>query len=165
LGYFNHPFIFEKTFSLTRTIFSFSPLGYFSHPFLSRIFFFSPLGYFYPFSSRILFHSHRQFFFLSIGLFLSVFIQNFFSFTRTIFLSLHWAILAIRFCSRRFLHSHGQFVRAATRRLGESKKGGHQDLPTNHDQLALHPIELGTAGDCLTRVIRVGGCVVCPTNV
>ncbi len=45
------------------------------------------------------------------------------------------------------------------------KKGGHQDLPTNHDQLALHPIELGTAGDCLTRVIRVGGCVVCPTNV
>jgi len=49
--------------------------------------------------------------------------------------------------------------------LESLKKGGHRDLPTNHDQLALHPIELGTAGDCLTRVIRVGGCVVCPTNV
>jgi hypothetical protein len=27
------------------------------------------------------------------------------------------------FFSRKLFHSHGQFVRAATRRLGESKKG------------------------------------------
>ncbi len=60
------------------------------------------------FCPEFFFHSPRIFFFLSIGLFPSVFHPNFFSFTRTIFLSLHWAI-SIRFHPEFFFHSHGQF--------------------------------------------------------
>jgi hypothetical protein len=132
LGYF-HPFSSRIYFQFTWTIFFSLHLAIFAIRFCSRRFF----------------YSHGQFFFLSIGLFPSVFIQNLFSihmdnfffsplgyfairfcsrrfflFTQTIFLSLHWAILTIRFFSRKLFHSHGQFVRAATRRLGESKKGG-----------------------------------------
>jgi len=61
------------------------------------------------FLSRIFFHSHGIFFFLSIGLFPSIFIQNFFSLTQDKFSFSPLGYFSHPFLSRNFFHSHGIF--------------------------------------------------------